>query len=357
LSGASRASTLTLSSTGALSNAASSNILVTGLSSLSAASINLGNAAGDAFNTGSLTFNSPGDVNISENSDTTLAGVNMASTLVLSASGLLTNAASSRIGVTGQSTLSGTSINLGNAAGDDFRTGTLRVNSTGNVNVSEDGDTMLTGASGAYALTLSSTGALSNAASSSIAVTGLGTLSGASINVGNASSDSFNTGTLRFTSPGSVSISEDSSTMLAGVNKAQSLTLVSSGALSNAPSSTITVTGLSTLSGSSINVGNAAGDAFNTGKLGFVGGGSVSISENSATVLSATSLSGGQSSAGSLTLVSTGSITNDATMHLDVAGRTSLKGTLIRLGNVSGDYFKTGSLVYSSPVPVVIVRD
>jgi hypothetical protein len=273
---------LTLASAGALDNATNATIAVTGNASLAGTSINIGNASGDAFNTTTLTFNSAGAVSIAEDSATTVTGVNTATDLTLASLGALNNAAGASITATGLSTLSGTSITIGQAAGDTFNTGTLNFNSAGAVSIAEDSDTTVVGANTAGAgLTLASAGALDNADNATIAVTGNASLAGTSINIGNAAGDLFNTDTLTFNSVGSVSIAEDSATTVTGANTAGDLTLVSAAALDNAAGATIAVAGNSSLAGTSINIGNAAGDLFNTGTLTFNSTGAVNITEDS----------------------------------------------------------------------------
>ncbi|OIP12580.1 MAG: hypothetical protein AUK53_07400, partial [Betaproteobacteria bacterium CG2_30_59_46] len=154
------APSFTATTPGTLTNDASASITVGGLSTLSGTSINIGNAAGDSFNTGTLTFNSTGVVAISEDSATQVAGTNTASALMLVSLGTLDNAAGTSITVGGSSTLSGTSINIGNAVGDTFNAGTVTFNSTGAVSIAEDSATTISGANTALSLAVVSTGAI-----------------------------------------------------------------------------------------------------------------------------------------------------------------------------------------------------
>ena len=172
MAGTNTASALTLASAGALSNAASSSITVTGLSALSGTSINIGNATGDTFNTATLSFNSAGAVNIAEDSATTLAGTSTANTLTLTSTGSIDNLPAASVTVAGASTLTGTSINLGNAAGDTFNTGTLTFASTGAVNISEDSNMLVTGVNTANTLVLQTSGNMDSTLGTAITVTG-----------------------------------------------------------------------------------------------------------------------------------------------------------------------------------------
>ena len=74
--------------TGAIGNSAAAVMNVAGNTSLTTLGgalngINIGNAAGDTFNTGTLTFNSAGAVNITEDSNMLVTGLNSAGTLIL----------------------------------------------------------------------------------------------------------------------------------------------------------------------------------------------------------------------------------------------------------------------------------
>src|SRR6185503_1004213 len=203
--------------------------------------------------------------------------------------------------VTDKASFSGGSITI--AAPGDVNFGRVQFNSPGAVVINEDCCTVITGGNTAGSLDLTSGGGISSdPAGTAIAVTGNAKFSGTSISLGNAAGDNVNFGTLTFTSPGAVSITEKSDTALTGNNTAASLVLKSAGAITEVGTSLV-VTGNANLSGTSINLGNNVGDTVNFGSLTFSSTGAVSISEDSSTALS------GASSAGSLTLASTGAIT------------------------------------------------
>jgi hypothetical protein len=102
-------------------------------------------------------------------------------------------------------------------------------------------------------------------------VTGLLDVSGTSIVLG---SGTFNAGTLAFSSPGAVTISEGSSLDLVGSNTAGSADLDSTAGVSDAGATSVNVTGLLDVSGVSIVLGSGT---FNTGTLAFNSAGSVTI--------------------------------------------------------------------------------
>src|SRR5205823_399452 len=142
---------------GSITNLPGSSLAVANNASFLGASIDLGNQSGDVVNFGSLTFNSAGAVNISEDSATQLAGASTANSLILTSTGAITNAANASLNVTSNATFAGTSIDLGNQAGDTMNFGTLTYNSTGAVTISEDSATAVTGTNTAGSLVLVST--------------------------------------------------------------------------------------------------------------------------------------------------------------------------------------------------------
>ena len=114
-------------------------------------------------------------------------------------------------------------------------------------------------------------------------------------------------------------IAEDSAAVLSGTSTADSLDLDSAAGITNAASASLTVTNNADLNGTSIALGEQTSDAINFGSLTFNSAGSVVIAEDSATVLS------GTSTADSLDLDSTGSITDDGTADLTVAAMRTLR--------------------------------
>jgi hypothetical protein len=146
--------------------------------------------------------------------------------------------------VAGNAKFSGTSNSLGTAAGDHVNFGTLTFNAPGAVSIREGSDTAITGSNTAGSLVLNSAGAITEVGTS-LAVTGNANLSGTSINLGNNLGDTVNFGSLTFSSPGSVMISEDSSTTLSGTSTAGSLTLASVGAITQ--TGPLSVTGTSSI--------------------------------------------------------------------------------------------------------------
>lgn len=329
LTSTSSASTLNLTSAGAITDSASANVSVTGAATLtSGASITLAEGVGNALTVGGLaTFAATGDINLGPGGTANF----------------------------GQLALSG-------------------VNAT----VQEDSDTVLTTVA-VTNLNLTSSGSITDA--SNIVITGAGTFNaggvitlndlpgdvltvgglaffnapGFAVSIGPAGSANF--GQLRFVGS-TVTLQEDSATELAGASTATTLNLTSAGAIGTAPAATLNVTGAATLSaaagitdgpgaaltfggnatlnaGGAIELGEIAADTLsvtnlaffnapgfaisvgtagtaNFGQLRFVGA-AVAIQEDSATELA------GSSNALSLDLESTGALTDAATATLTVS--------------------------------------
>ncbi|MFO0866899.1 MAG: autotransporter-associated beta strand repeat-containing protein [Gemmataceae bacterium] len=157
LAGASSANFLILNSAGALTNDGTASLAVTNNAELNAALITLGNVGG-LFSFGTLTFASAGAVDIAEDSATLLSGANSANSLVLTSTGSLTNAGSSSLVVTGNATLQGTSIDLGNAASDTVNFGDITATATStSIAIAEDSAMAVNLLSAVTTVTLSTT--------------------------------------------------------------------------------------------------------------------------------------------------------------------------------------------------------
>jgi hypothetical protein len=200
ITGANTANSLVLASTGALTNAANATVAVTNNANFTGTSIDLGNQSGDTMNFGSLTYNSGGAVNITEDSSTLISGTNTAGSLNLVSAAAITDA--TNISVSGDAAFTGTSITLADNAGDQLNIGgnasfsgspisvgsggtanfgSVTFNSGGTVNIREQSPTNIAGTNSANSLVLTSAGAITDAAGANIAVTTNANLTGTSI--------------------------------------------------------------------------------------------------------------------------------------------------------------------------------
>ncbi|MFQ3650072.1 MAG: hypothetical protein SNJ75_07040, partial [Gemmataceae bacterium] len=121
--------------------------------------------------------------------------------------------------------------------------------------------------------------------------------------------------------------------------------------ISNTASAALTVTGNASFTGTTVTLGTLAGDVMNFGSLTFNSGGAVTIEEDSATELTATS------TANSLVLSSSGAISNTASAALTVTGNASFTGTTVTLGTLAGDVMNFGSLTVSATGAVTVEED
>jgi autotransporter-associated beta strand protein len=212
-----------------------------------------------------------GNVTIDEANALNILGLSVANgNAVINAGGALTDGATAITSVSGNGRFTGTTITLGEAAGDMFDVGTLTLASAGAVNITENSATQLTGTSAANSLILNSAGALTNAAAASLVVTNNAAVSGTSITLGNQAGDSFTFGSLTFTSAGAVSMAEDDVTNLSGTSTADSLVLSSTGGITNNAAASVTVTNNASLTAPGITLGSAGSDTINFGTLTFL---------------------------------------------------------------------------------------
>ncbi len=325
-------------------NGAANNVTAPTLVATAATGIDLDTTIGSL----SATNAGAGNVLIDDQGSLSIALLSVANgNAVITATGDLSDAAGATISVNGNASLTGPNITLGDSVGDATNFGSLTFHSTGSVTIVEDSATTLTGTNTANALTLASAGALTDQAGTSLTVTNLAFLSGTIITLGDNVGDTTNFGQLRFTSAGSVLISEDSATELAGTSTAGSLSLQSSAGLTDAGGTNLSVTANASLTATSILLGDTGSDVVNFGSLTFNSAGSVTISEDSATTLTGTSL------AGALTLTSSGAIGDTAPSSVTVTGLATLVGGAITLGD-GASAFNAGSLTFTASGDVSI---
>ena len=359
LSGTSMASSLTLVSAGAVTDTVGggASLTVTNNAALSGTSFSLADNAADVLsvggnvafsagsggaitvaaagtvNFGSLTVSATGVVAVREDSATDLRGTNTAGSLTLVSAGAVTDTVGggASLTVTNNAVLSGTSVSLGDNAADvlsvggnaafsassggsitlaaagSLNFGSLTVNTSGAVAVTEDSATDLSGASTAGSLTLVSTGAVTDAVGggASLAVTGNAAMSGTSFSLGDQATDGLrvdgnaaftasggaitvaaagtvNFGSLTFNTTGAVGIAEDSATDMSGTNTASSLALVSAGAITDTVGggASLNVTNHASLSGASISLADNTGDVLSVGgnaAFNASGGGAITL--------------------------------------------------------------------------------
>ncbi|MCP4785522.1 MAG: hypothetical protein GY878_18405, partial [Fuerstiella sp.] len=305
----------------------SGDISVNQLATLSAASITLGDSAGNATNFGSLIFNSAGAVTISEDSSMTVAGPSTAGDgLALSSAGDMRS--NGTVDVTGDTTLlatGGIEVNAklnGSGAIVLLATDDITVNAEidpTSVTLRSDDDILI------HASTLASnlielsagedgTGGIEITSAGSLETTAAG--SDITLATGNVGGDVLLTGSM--TALDQVTVTSDAgSVALEGTLSSDSLSVTATGDLSDGGSGDISVNQLATLSASSIALGDSAGNATNFGNLIFNSAGVVAISEDSSMLVAGPSTAGdglALSSAGEMGLNGTIDVTGDTTL-------------------------------------------
>ncbi|MES2924057.1 MAG: autotransporter domain-containing protein [Verrucomicrobiota bacterium] len=318
------ATSLNLTSAGAITDSAGAVISVNGLATFKAGAneITLGDSATDTTNFGSLNL-AGGAVTVAEDSSTLLTGV-AATSLNLTSAGTITDSAGTAINVTGLATLDAgaNAITLGDSATDTTNFGSLHLTG-GVVAITEDSGTLLASVS-ATTYTLTSAGAITDSAGTVTNVSGLATLKGTSIVLGGAS-NSTAFGSLNFSSVGSVSLQLDSAATISGANTASTMVLDTTGTSTFAAGATLNAASLTVQGGGLTLSGNNLADGMG---LTLGSGASLNMGAFNETVGTFTSNNG--------TLAGTGTLT--ATTYTLNGGTINAKlgtGILNQLSNTS----------------------
>jgi hypothetical protein len=247
-----------INSTGNITNSASATVNVEGSMAFLGDNISLGNQANDDFRFGVLTFNTAteadGVVNITEDDSTLIGGQNTATVARIQSGGAIQDGQTSTINVFGNTSftaLNNDDITIGDrgdvfAGGVDtgrdfdarFNSGSLTVNTGGDVFIEEDTTVLLTGNSRANDLTINAgLGAFNVLDSQNARTTVGGTLNvtGALINLGTGTEDvtGFETDRLvmsglTYNSRGNTNISADSGFELRGDSRADGILILDS---------------------------------------------------------------------------------------------------------------------------------
>ncbi|MCP3695905.1 MAG: hypothetical protein GY917_27140, partial [Planctomycetaceae bacterium] len=139
------------------------------------------------------------------------------------------------------------------------------VTTQGNLGVDTDGPVDFSGTiTIGGSLGVDAAGDVTDAATAILNVTNKASFNGANISLGDTGTDTFNAGTLSFDTPGAAVIREDSGTNIVDSNTANSLDLDSTGDITDATATSVTITGLADVAGTSIALG---GGTFNVGTL------------------------------------------------------------------------------------------
>lgn len=219
-------------------------------------------------------------------------------------------------------------------AGNDV-VGSLSVTNVSSLSLTDGNDVSIAALSASGDVTISSVaGDITDADGTTIGVGGNAEFDAANITLGDHATDTTDFGSLTFDSAGSVNITEDSATELARDNDAGTLSLTSSGTLTNADGTTLDVTNDADLEADSIDLrNNTGGRTVNFGSVQFSAQGDVVLHENTGLHISADS----------------GSVSGDVTLNADgdlsMASGVTLSGDDIDLTSIetSSDFGNIGS--------------
>lgn len=226
-------------------------------------SINLGNRAGDQFDFGGLQFNAPGDVLISEDSDTVLSQTSGANSLTLTSAGSIFDAESTVLSVVDTTTLVGNSILLGDSATDQFTTQLLSLQVTGDAELTEQTGVVLTGTNRATNLSLVTSGNILDTLTADTQVTGNLTLVGDLLNLGSETTDFLTFGSLTIVSAGNSNVTADSDIQLSGESRiGDILLLTTDGDITDIDQARTEITTRAILTGDDVILGDLADDCF-----------------------------------------------------------------------------------------------
>ena len=331
---------LFLTSTATITDADDAQVTVELLASFTAASVNVGNTDTDSFNAGSVQFETAGQFSLNENSDTNLVGMNSALTSLIASDGIITNvyagpgSAGTSLEITNVASFTGEGIFLGDQDNDSLNFGSIHLVSTGLASVAEDSATHFTFDSVVADLNMMSVGRITDALTGSLNVNGIAKMKGASILVGETATDEFNAGSITVDAAGSVTVTEDSSLNLHGINRANSMTLVADGLVTDSLEADTQVTNLLSLTGTLINLGSETTDILESGALTFNSTGNTNITSDAHVLLSGTSFAGDQ-----LILSSVGNLEDASTADTQVQNRATLSGVDVIIGELATDCF------------------
>ena len=356
-----RAGDLFLESAGTITNAKNAQVKVDNLAEFKAVSVNIGATQEDVFNAGEVKFETKGRFKLSENSDLKIVGDSSAATSVINSKGDITNEAGAKVNIRSNAAFFADNIVLGNRSGDEFNAGTIAFrtpdNAAGLVLINEDSGTNLGGFSEAKSLKLQANGDITDGPNSNVDIAGnsqLKTLNNGRVMLGESGTLPDSTPydsvfaslslTVQTDGSGNATIQNDGDIVLAGVNRANSLSLIADGGtgkILDAAESQIDVTYNLNVEGSLINLGTAiiengsSTDRLEFKSLTFKSSGNVNVSADDSFFLT-----GASSSGGFLTLESEGDIRSTGGSELVSQAGAKFDGMDILVGNLDTDCFE-----------------
>lgn len=203
----------------------------------------------------------------------------------------VTDSANSEISILGSASFQADSITLGDNIADVTNFGSLTFVSSGDVAISEDSATQISGTNSAATLILASDSAITNAAASVLDVSGAATISGATIQLDDVGGSEVNFGSLVFTSAGEVTIDEASDLQVAANSSGDDVKLTAAGDIQSSTGASVTATSLSLTAAESLTSEGAIGSSsqnfeFETNQLSTSSDGSQFLATTTATQFS-----------------------------------------------------------------------
>lgn len=327
------ARTVNLKSSGNLTDDDNAVIDIAFSTFFEAANATIGDTATDQFKSRTLTFSSPGHMNISQDSRIFLTNSSVADRLTLATPVSVLDSPTTQIDVAGEVSFSSPYLNLGDRATDRFDAGSVSFNESNTVNLTENSDTVFSGNNDVRLAIIRSAGSISNLANASIEATSSSLFADGNIELGSQADDHLDIDRLRFNSPANVTIHQDDSLYFFGSNTAKNLTLFASGAIGDSATASFNVADRTSFSGSAIWIGEGENDTFNTGTLTVLATGSVIIGEDSLMLLE------GTSTAFNLTLTAESVIADDDHAQITVQNFATFTSESVTIGDSETDCF------------------
>lgn len=260
LTGNNHATQLELKTSGEIIDDNNTQLNIRSSTSLEASRVVLGEHVSNEVNTGWVTFDSTGDVEINEDSDIVLGWQSTAMNLRLNANGWIHNRSSLGLRVVEHANLEAVNIAISDTS--DFISNSLTVNSQGSATVYSTGNIMLSGESRVDTLRLRSSGAIENMPNATIRSNFLMDLEGESVNLGGYENDMVASSTLRFETQNETRIRLNRSILIVDNSSAMSAEIASTGDILDVYDATVQVENFVRLEGVDVILGDSEADCF-----------------------------------------------------------------------------------------------
>ena len=375
--GDNKAGSLNVKSWGHVADFLDTSINVRNETGLEGISVVLGDSPDDVFNSGSLYFWTSEAFDVTEDSHSHIIETkNQAGSFRLESAGKITDADNARVTVDGLAEFKARTVNVGDTRDDWFVAGAMNFDTVGQFKITENSHLNIVGENSAANTVINSTGNISNAVDAKVHVRNVASFFADNIVLGTRSGDEFNAGTINFrtadSANGLVQINEDSATNVGGISTAKTLKILSSGDITDSPSSDLSVVNNSQLMTTATRGRIVMGDSgvmrdgtpfdatFDTRTLTVQSDGNSVIEEDGDIILT------GANRANSMSLISkaeNGRILDTQETQIDIRFNLSVDGDLVNLGTgiipngSSTDRLEFSSLTFKSSGNVKVSAD